>query len=318
MKVSSMSVWAMALAVVIGSPAASFAVADSIMGVDSTTGIPEVLDPAAAGALIGATGTTLQDAFDGGKVISGANSETNAFQVGGTNKFKFFDDPTDGLIIKPSPLADSVINAWTNQNIVFGDVENACDILTIDPDAASPNAAWTFGCPASKPKRKQLLGVSPRGAVAMSEESIVTNQPKSWYATLTDANTDAVDFSLTVKPSMAGITTMTITLFGVSKNASPSGNIALDCAVKSYRPGTDTFAAHSTTGEQRITLTPETQNRPVSGTTSAITINGTVAAGAMLFGSCEVDATATTSAQMSDFRLWGFAEVTYDAASLSE
>jgi hypothetical protein len=54
-----------------------------------------------------------------------------------------------------------------------------------------------------------------------------------------------------------------------------------------------------------VTLTPATQYRPVSVTSSAITINGTVAAGAELIGSCEANSSGTTSTQMTNWFLSG-------------
>lgn len=245
------------------------------------------------------------------KSLTWATSEANAQGIGGpVRQFKFYDDPTDGLVIKPSPLADTVIRVWPGQEFFLHDQQNDCDILRVNPGAVTPFSAWEYGCTATLPSKTIRVALSPRGAVTMTEESIVSNQPKSWYATLTDSNTDAVDFSFSVSKSMGFITSATVRLYGVSKNATPSGNISLDCAMKSFRPGTDTFTAHSTTSEQAVTLTPATQNRPVSATSSTTTINGTVADGALIYGSCEVNATNTTSTQMTDFRLFGFADVT--------
>jgi hypothetical protein len=159
------------------------------------------------------------------------------------------------------------------------------------------------------------LGLNPRGAATLALESVATNHPTGYYLTVTDANTDAVDFELLVQPNspLIGSTTATMQLIGLSKNASPSGNIDFDCAITSSTPGTDTFAAHSTTGEVTALLTPSTQYRPVAVTTSAHTINGgALASGDIIRGSCEVDATATTSAQMADFRLWGWVLVTFN------
>lgn len=160
-----------------------------------------------------------------------------------------------------------------------------------------------------------MLPLNPRGAASSTLESITTNVVGDYYLTLTDANTDAADFQLLVPPGSAliGATTATFKLVGVSKNAAPSGDIDFDCAITAFVPGTDTLAAHATTGEVTALLTPATQHREVSVTTSAHTINGgALAAGDKLHGSCEVDATATTSAQMSDFRLWGWVLVTFN------
>lgn len=152
----------------------------------------------------------------------------------------------------------------------------------------------------------------------MTEMSLVSNQPKGWWGQHADNDTDAFDFHIPVTSKMVGMTTLTVTLVGASTAATPSGNIKYTCAVKSYRPGSDTYAAHDTTGEQGITLTPATQNRPVSATSSAITINGTVAAGAELIGSCESDATGTTSAQMGNWFLRGEALVQFLVNSWSD
>jgi hypothetical protein len=148
--------------------------------------------------------------------------------------------------------------------------------------------------------------------------SIVANQPKDYYATVTDADTDALDFVFPITKRMEGMTTATVRLVGVSDNATPSGNIGFHCAMKAYRPGTDTFGAHDTTGEQAVTLTPATQNRPVAATSAAITINGTVADGGLMYGSCEVSAANTTSAQLTDFFLSARAVIALSVNSISD
>lgn len=159
--------------------------------------------------------------------------------------------------------------------------------------------------------REFMLPLNPRGAATGAYESIVTNQPTDYYITVTDANTDAADFTFVVPARYAGATTATFRLTGVSKNASPSGNIDFDCAMTTFLPGTNTYTAHSTTGEVTALLTPATQNRPVAVTTAAHTINsGPLVAGEVVYGSCEVDATATTSAQLTDFRLKGWVLIT--------
>lgn len=284
-----------------------------------TGGVRVFSSPSAGSVRRGGSGGagTLDQAFNGGKVITGANSLANAFRVGdGTTPMCQYTDATLGPVIRPCTDSNTRTFIWTNFTWCLYDIEGDACILTVDPDAASKNAMYQFGA-AYYPEKVARVALSPRGAVTIAEESIVTNQPESWYATITDANTDAVDFAITVTADMSHVTTATVKLYGVSKNAAPSGNIELDCAIKSFRPGTDTFAAHSTTGEQAVLLTPATQNRPVATTSSAITINGTVATGAILYGSCEVDATATTSAQLTDFRLLGYADVRFTSNSLS-
>jgi len=255
--------------------------------------------------------------FDIENEVDGATSANPLIVGNGTQKLEIFGDATMGGTIRPSPLGDSTWRCWTNYNCVIRDEEGAATIFTIDPDAASKNAMYQFGTN-YKPLASIPVTLFPRGAASYSEASIVTNQPKGGYITVTDVDTDAVDFRFVVTGKMVGATTATVRLYGVSDNASPSSNIVLNCAMRSNRPGTDTYVAHSTTGEQAITLTPATQNRPVSAVTSAITINGTVAEFAEMEGSCEVNASSTTSAQLTDFFLRAEALVQLSVNSWSD
>lgn len=273
-----------------------------------------------ASAVTGGSSTPvgLDDAFTVDPEITTATS-ANPMKVGnGTQKLELLGDATMGGVIRPSPLGDSAWRIWTNFNGVIRDEEAGATMFTIDPDAASKNAMYQFGTN-YKPLATIHVPLNPRGAATGAYESIVSNQPNDYYLTVTDANTDAADFTFFVTPKMAGATTATFRLVGVSKNASPSGNIDLDCAISTFTPGTDTYTAHVTTGEVTALLTPVTKNRPVAVTTASHPINGgALVAGDIVKGSCEVDASATTSAQMSDFRLEGTIAITLEVNSLSE
>lgn len=247
-------------------------------------------------------GVTLDQVVTNGRIVTSATTASPVKFGNGTYGVKVGGDATLGGFIQPDPPGDSPWNCWALYNCVLMDRNTNNPILTINPLGASPRLKFTFNSGFT------LLGsvpvtLYPRGAASYSEASIVTNQPKSGWIQITDADTDAVDFRTVVTGKMAAATTATMRLYGVSDHASPSGNIVFNCAIRSNRPGTDTYAAHSTTGEQAITLTPATQNRPVSAVTSAITINGTVAEFAEIEGSCEVNASSTTSAQLTDFFL---------------
>lgn len=266
----------------------------------------------------GAGSSGLEANFNVENTIISATSARPLEVTNGTQGWGGYGDVTEGGVIYPIPLGDSLWRIWTNFKGCIRDMEAVANILCIDPDAASPNAMYQFQT-GYKPLMSFPVPLEPRGAATSVAESLTTNVPKQWYLTLTDANTDAADFSFPVTARMAGATTMVFRLIGVSTNASPSGNIDLDCAVTTYTPGTDTIAAHSTTGEVTALLTPSTQYRPVAITTSAHTINGgALVEGDIVYGSCEVDATATTSAQMTNFRLYGNVIVTISANSWSD
>lgn len=253
-------------------------------------------------------------------IFSGATSDTTGPEIGSsTLREALYDDPAYGIRHKCKPIecnGDLYAPAGRTSGIYSADLFNY--VFKFDPAGANPNARWLFPETTSRPIGSAYVSLTERGATTIALEGIVSNQPKTYWATVTDSNSDALDFNLPITKKMVGITTITVRLVGVSKNASPSGNIVFTCAVKAIRPGTDTYVAHDTTGEQTITLTPATQNRPVAATSAAIPINGTVAEGGELWGSCEVDATGTTSAQMTDFRLKAFALVQWSVNSLSD
>jgi len=268
---------------------------------------------------IPAESQTLQSAFSFGKAITGANSEANCFRPGTlTEYFCMYHDSVEGLIVKPQPLADTVLRIWPGQTLNILDVAGAGNTFVINPAAATKNAMYQFGA-----NYKPLASLywpldADTGTTTMTLTNPVTGQPKAYWGTLTDSNSDGFSFHFPVTKKMEGATTMTVRLWALSTTVSPSGNIVLHCAAKSYRPGTDTDGAHDTTGEQAVTLTPAVQNREVTGVTAPITINGMVAEHAMIIGACQVDATLTTSAQLANFFLRGEAEIQLLINSLSD
>lgn len=261
----------------------------------------------------GSTTETMQSVFDRGKSVTNANSVDNALRILDANGdgTALYTDATDGPQIQC--VDNNVVGGCTTytRKLAVGQsvvVKNSSGTAIYTLTEAG---VLTLNSTLIKTSQPILVPLNPRGAATGAYESIVTNQPSDYYLTVTDANTDAADFSFPVTAELAGKTTATFRLVGVSKAASPANNIDLDCAMSTYTPGTDTFAAHVTTGEQTALLTPATQNRPVAVTTSAHTINGgALVAGDVVHGSCEVDATATTSAQLTDFRLWGWVLIT--------
>lgn len=266
----------------------------------------------------------LQQAADIGRVVGNATSSGTSVDIGSTADDEFTSilrDATLGprVTCKISGVLDACSKGFMiKPGFKFVIQDESLNIMTNwEPNAATSNEQYALG--AKKAKVSFMLPLNPRGAATGAYESIVTNQPSDYYLTVTDANTDAADFSFMVTNRMAGATTATFRLVGVSKHATPSGNIDFDCALSTFTPGTDTYTAHVKTGEVTALLTPATQSRPVAVTTASHTINGgPLVAGDIVKGSCEVDATATTSAQLTDFRLEGWVLVTLDVNSFSD
>jgi hypothetical protein len=190
-------------------------------------------------------------------------------------------------------------------------------MFVLNPEAASSFLKYQFH-DSDRPLASIEVSLTERGAVTIALAEVVSGASKDYYATITDADTDALDFSFPVIQRMTGATTATVRLEAISDNAAPSGNVVLNCALNAFRPGTDTRVAHSATGAQSVTLTPAVQNRDVAATSAAITINGTVAAGGRIRGSCVVSAAGTTSAQLADFFLLAKATITMSVKSFSD
>ncbi len=268
--------------------------------------------------------TDLQGAADIGRIVGNAVNGATAVLIGSLDTDEYagiFRDPTLG--VRNTCRIAGVWDACDKGDLIksgfraFVSNENGDRMINWEPNASTPNAKYALG--PLKARASVLIPLQPRGAATAATESIVSAQPSARYLTVNDSSSDAADFSFPVTGRMAGATTATFRLVGVSKNATPSGNIDLDCAMTSYTPGIDTFAAHSTSGEVTALLAPATQYRPVAVTTAAHTITGgALVAGDIVFGSCEVDATATTSTQMVDFRLWGYVLIALDVNSLSD
>lgn len=115
-QIGIMSVWIYLLVLL---PQQAFAVADAILGVDSATGVAEVLTPEDAATLIGAGGGTGLDAqFDatGGNQITGAD-ESRKLEIRGSG-----GQATSGVNIYQHSSGKLVIKC------VVANVEGACDI----------------------------------------------------------------------------------------------------------------------------------------------------------------------------------------------
>lgn len=139
---------------------------------------------------------------------------------------------------------------------------------------------------------------------ANATAALVTNGPKVATIGCTDNDADGISFEWVMPDGWdAGTITVELEAFSIGNNNTEV--FEMDFAGQCVRTG-DAVAAHSTTGEQAATITwGNAANREQHATTSAITLNGTCAAGAHVYMRGQVDATATTMTPMSDLKILG-------------
>jgi hypothetical protein len=140
-----------------------------------------------------------------------------------------------------------------------------------------------------------------------TEAALLTNGPKRYSVTCTDDDTASVEFDLGFTTADNwNSSTVQIQVYGYSVTNQNAEVVALDFAGQCRADGA-AVAAHSTTGQQRATITHGNQaaDLQISAATSAITLNGTCTQTSHLFFRGQIDATATTFSPMSDWRLLG-------------
>lgn len=269
----------------------------------TATSSPAVMGSGGGGG--GGGGVTLDQAFDGGKVIDGANSLPNAMCVGGTLKLCIYEDATLGPLIRPSTDANTRFYVWANFTGCWYDVEGSSCMLTIDPDATDNDKyTWTSGYRPIKTISLPADALYPRGSSTLvTDTALVSGGLISPYLTTTDSDSDGF-YRYLVMPANWDGGTVTATITVVNTNATPANNFEVDVSGACYPAGTVIPTTISTTGEQAANVEFDAsgacggsacnQNDPASATTAAITINGTPAGGNFCGFQAQVDAIATT------------------------
>lgn len=269
----------------------------------TATSSPAVMGSGGGGG--GGGASTLDQAFDGGKVIDGANSLANAMCVGATLKLCLYEDATMGPLIRPSTDANARTYIWTNFNWCLYDVEGASCTLTVDPDATDNDKyTWTAGYRPSKTISFPADALYPLGASTLvTDTALISGGLISPYITITDSDSDGF-YRYLVMPANWDGGTVTATITVVNVNATPANNVEVDVSGACYPAGTVIPTTISNTGEMPATITfgaagscgvsACNQNDPASATTAAITINGTPTGGNLCGFQAQVDATAST------------------------
>jgi hypothetical protein len=240
---------------------------------------------------------TLDNVFDNGKLVDGANSEANCLRIGtAANYYCIYSEAGTGLYIKPEPLADTTMRCWTNKNCVIYDEEGAAAIETIDPDAASTLAMYTYGT-SYKPKKSVWFGagsLSTDGTQAAApSEATINSGPKIWTIITTDNDAATIYGSVKMPDSWDGgtVTFEHVYIQTAADTSALNGDIAAQChgngeTVDSTWGTEVAIDDAAVTGSSKNDFT----------TSAAVTPAGTCAAGDMLYFRYQLDATGTTTA----------------------
>jgi hypothetical protein len=245
---------------------------------------------------------TLQLAFAQGKAITGANSEANCFRAGtSTNYYCIYSDAGTGLYVKPEPLADTTLRAWTNFNLVFRDEESAAAIETIDPDAASTLAMWTYGT-AYRPKKSiwfdagsiSTNSTATDGQRCEAPAEVTLNSGPITWTIICDDHDSASMYGKVRMPDAWDGGTLTFThvyLQTAADTSALNGDIAAQCRGNGEAPSS-TWGTEVAIDDAGVTGS----NQNDETTSAAVTPAGTCAAGDMLYWRYQLDATGTTTA----------------------
>jgi hypothetical protein len=272
-----------------------------VSGVSTLTVPNGLLTDDGSGAVSLASPTvTLDSAFDNGKVIDGATSEANGFCVGGDAASKrvcIWHDASTGLHILPDEAADTKTEIMTNQTWSLFDVEGDANVETIDPDAASTLAMWTYGT-AYRPKKSVWFGagsLSTDGTqcAAPAEATPVASGPKVWSIICTDNDGSTIHGAVRMPDSWdAGTVTFTHVYQQTAADTSAlNGDIAAQCRGNGEAPSS-TYGTEVAIDDAAVVGSGANDMT----TSAAVTPTGTCAAGDMLYWRYQLDATGTTTA----------------------
>lgn len=267
--------------------------------------------------VITATNRGLNDAATIQRYISGAVSEATAViafcndvaPINGCtgaedSGVKGWSDPVTGPQWKFFPDQDSDTSIPTGKTWILRSVQLGV-LETID-GATGVHTYSVNGAP-----RKSVEPLArPFGVCTRSEAALDTSKPIIGYITCTSATTDGFDFDW-VMPDSWGMgvvpNTVTVEVAAISVNAAPANSLVLICSGQSVRSG-DTVTTRSATGAQTLTLTFAANDREQHATTPAITLQGTVGAGAHVYMHCDVQSATAT---MADVRIHAMPKVEY-------
>lgn len=265
---------------------------------------------------------SLQTVSDVGRHIGNANDVATALIVGtddGDGNYNeaneggrgWYFDPALGSVEFVTPAGDNTTDIAATFAAVWRYDGNEIARLT--------STGWEFTGTA-RPVQSIEVDSFERAACSYAVEVFTANKPKMGLYTCTDSDADGFDFDF-LTPANWDAGTVTVTLKGLSKNATPTGNVVLSCSGNAVSDG-DVIPDKNETGQQNVTLGLATQYKEEIGTSAPITLNGTPAAGDHVYMHCDIDATLTTAGttgdEIADVRIHPYVKVSYTKTKISE
>lgn len=295
-------------------PSLSHAAVDRIIGTEAGTGIMEELTGSAAAAVIGGVG--LDVSFDAENEIDGATSATPVIIGNGTQKVEIYGDATDGSVIKPVPLGDSLWRIWTNYNGCIRDMEAGANMLCFDPDAATRLGMTTWGANYRPLKSFYVSAqmITGDGTNCPTSPTLVTISNSSRYSHIcTENNSSRRKFVVPMRSNWDGGVIYVKPYY--SQTAADTGSVLLDVAAACRALGTAFNGTYGT--EVNVDDGALVGSGAIEATlSSAITPNGTCAASDELFVYMDVDATTNPTTAAATLNFLGV-DVFYSETSLS-
>ena len=251
---------------------------------------------------------TFQQVVTEGAEVTSAISAATCVKIGdGTRTLCIYGDASDGLVMLVDPAQDAVTRISADKNLEIQDAEDANKVMErIDPDAASVNLKWVYDASEYRPLRTAYLGADMLYVIGVAtlttNTALISGGEVAPYITVTDADTDGFQRSFRMPGSYDG-GTVTVTISLLSVNATPSDNFEVDISGECWG-NSDVRSTIDTTGEVAANFDFDASgtcggsacvtDEVLMVTTTAITLNGTPAAGDICGFQALVDATATS------------------------
>jgi hypothetical protein len=241
---------------------------------------------------------TLDTVFDRGKTIDGANSVANAVRIGdGSTPVCIYTDASLGPQVRPCTDANTTTIIPTNFTWCLYNIESTECVETVDPDAASVKAMWTYNT-SYRPLKSVWFGagsLSTDGTqcAAPAEVTPVASGPKLWSIICTDNDASSIYGSVQMPDSWdAGTVTFTHVYQQTAADTSAlNGDIAAQCRGNGEAPSS-TYGTEVAIDDAGVVGSGANDMT----TSAAVTPTGTCAAGDMLYWRYQLDATGTTTA----------------------